>query len=189
MKACILSGNTREKSNTEAVTEIFADELAARGVEVRLFKLREKDIRPCVGCGACHGVMDAFGCVIDDDMSEMAGELADADILVFSSPIYTWMPTPLLKSVVDRLYAFTKYPDDGSEFNLIRAKRFAMIATSGDECVANCDLFDEAIRRMAKFAGVSYAGYFAAQDKGREYITGKEVEDGARAFAGKCLEG
>jgi len=188
MKACILLGNTRENSNTEAVSRFFADELSAGGVEVRFFKLREMNILPCVGCDACHSELDSFGCVLSDDMAEMADEILASELLVLTSPVYTWLPTPSLKAVMDRLYAFTKYPEGEDEFNLMKGRRLALITTSASECDENCDLLSEAVRRMAQYAGLPYLGYFAAQDKGREYITGKEVENGARAFARKCIE-
>ena len=186
MKACILLGNTRQESNTETIAGVFADELVRKGFEVKLFRLREKDIRPCVGCDTCHGVTDAFGCVQNDDMHEIAAEILTTDLLVFSTPIYNWGPTPPLKAVMDRMYAFTKFPEGKDEFNLMKNQRLAVITSSGDECKSNCDLLDETVRRMAKFAGLEYLGYFAAQDKGRDYIHGEEVTSGAKAFAERC---
>jgi multimeric flavodoxin WrbA len=188
MKACVLLGNTREKSNTEAVAKIFIDALAAKGVEVKTFALRKKNILSCVGCDKCHDVLDSFGCVLEDDMREIAEEILLSDLVVFSSPIYTWFATPPLKAAMDRLYAFTKYPKDADAFNLMKKQRFALIATSGDACETNCDLLSEGINRMAKFAKLQYLGYFAALDKGYENITRKEVTDGAQAFAEKCAE-
>ena len=187
MKTCILLGNTRVKSNTEALAKIFADELTALGAGVSLVSLRVKDIRPCVGCDKCHKVTDAFGCVINDDMQEVAKEILASDLFVLTSPIYTWMPTPPLKAVMDRLYAFTKYPENAGAFNLLKDKTAAMIATSGDECESNCDLFDESVKRMAQFAKIPYLGYLAARDYGDGNIARQEVIAEARAFAEKCV--
>ena len=187
MKVCVLLGNTREKSNTEAVVKIFTDELAVKGADVKTFALKAKNIHTCVGCDKCHSILDSFGCVIKDDMREIAEEILTSDLVVFSSPIYTWFATPPLKAAMDRLYAFTKFPENGEAFNLMKKQRFALIATSGDECETNCDLLSEGINRMAKFAGLSYLGYFASLDKGYENNTRKEVADGARAFAEKCF--
>jgi len=186
MKAYILLGNTRVKSNTEALADIFADELAAKGVEVAKVSLRKKNIRPCVGCDKCHGVTGSFGCVINDDMQEIAKEILASDLLAFTSPIYSWMPTPPLKAVMDRLYAFTKYPENADAFNLMKMRGIAMIATSGDECETNCDLFDESVRRLANFAQIPYLGYLAARDHGDGNIARPEVVTEARAFAEKC---
>jgi len=187
MRACILLGNTRSKSNTEALAKLFADELAAKGIEVALISLRDKDIRTCVGCDKCHSVTDSFGCVINDDMQEIAKEILSSDLIVFASPIYTWMPTPPLKAAMDRTYAFTKYPENADAFNLMNKQRFAMLATSGDECEKNCDLFDEAVRRMASFAKLSYIGYLAARDYGDGNIARQEVVRDVCAFAEKCV--
>ena len=186
MKVTILLGNTRIKSNTEALANIFADELVARGIEVRQVSLRNKNIHTCVGCDKCHSITDSFGCVISDDMQEISKEILSSDLLVFASPIYTWMPTPLLKAVMDRIYAFTKYPAGAEAFNLMKKQKFAMIATSGDECDANCDLFDESVRRMANFAKLAYLGYLSARDYGEGNIVNEKVVNDARVFAEKC---
>ena len=188
MKAYIILGNTRAKSNTEALADIFADALAAKDVDVSKVSLRKKDIHSCVGCDKCHSVMDSFGCVIKDDMQEIADEILASDLIVLASPIYTWMPTPPLKAVIDRIYAFTKYPENSESFNLLKTQKLAMIATSGDDCDKNCDLFDESMRRMANFAKISYLGYLAAKDNGDGNILRQEVVDEAKDFAKKCAE-
>jgi multimeric flavodoxin WrbA len=187
MKAYIILGNTRVKSNTEALAKIFAGELAAAGVDVARVALREKNVQTCVGCDICHGVLDTFGCVIDDDMQEIAKEILASDLVVFASPIYTWMPTPPMKAVMDRIYAFTKYPVNAGAFNLLKKQKFAVLATSGDVCEENCDLFDESVRRMANFAKIPYMGYLAAKDHGDGNMERQEVIDDARKFTQKCV--
>jgi len=187
MKAYIIQGNTRVKSNTEALAKIFADELVSKGIEVVQVALREKHIQSCVGCDKCHSITDSFGCVIADDMQEIAKEILSSDLVVFTSPIYTWMPTPSMKAVMDRIYAFTKYPKDSDAYNLLKNQKFAMIATSGDDCERNCDLFDESVRRMTNFAKLSYLGYLAAKDHGYGNIARPAVIDEAQAFAEKCV--
>ena len=188
MKAYIILGNTRVKSNTEALAKFFADELAAKGFEVAQVALKGKNIQSCVGCDKCHSATDSFGCVIKDDMQEIAKEILASDLVVLASPIYTWMPTPPLKAVMDRIYAFTKYPKDSEAFNLLKKQKFAMIATSGDDCERNCDLFDEAVRRMARFAKLPYLGYLAAKDHGDGNIARHDVINEAQNFADKCVE-
>ena len=188
MKAYIILGNTRAVSNTEALANAFADALTAKGIDVAKVSLRTKNIQSCVGCDKCHSVTDSFGCVIKDDMPEIANEILASDLIVLASPIYTWMPTPPMKAVMDRIYAFTKYPENATAFNLLKNQKFAMIATSGDDCDRNCDLFDESMRRMANFAKLQYLGYLAAKDQGDGNIARKEVVNEAQEFAQKCAD-
>ena len=190
MKTLIILGNTRAKSNTEALAKTFADELIAQGYEVKQIPLREKTVQTCVGCDACHTVCDSFGCVIKDDMQEIAEEMLASDLIVLASPIYTWMPTPPLKAVMDRIYAFTKYPKFpkyAGQFNLLTKQKFAMIATSGDKIETNCDLFDQSVQRMADFADLKYIGYLAARDNHDDNIITQAVIDRVRAFVKKCV--
>ena len=186
MRVYIIHGNTRSNSNTETLARLFADELTAKGVDVAHITLRDKDIRTCVGCDKCHSILDSFGCVINDDMQDIAKEILASDLVAFTSPIYTWMPTPPMKAVMDRCYAFTKYPENDDAFNLLKKQKIAMISTSGDDCGNNCDLFDESVRRMAKFAKLRYLGYLAAKDPGDGDIAKPDVIEAAREFADKC---
>ena len=190
MKTLILLGNTRPNSNTEALAKTFAGILSGKGCEVTQISLRDKNVQTCVGCDACHRVCDSFGCIINDDMHEIADEILASDLIVFASPIYTWMPTPPLKAVMDRVYAFTKYPKypafDGS-LNLLKKQKLAMIATCGDKIETNCDLFDESVRRMANFANLTYVGYLAARDNSDGNIITQSVIESAHAFAEKCV--
>ena len=186
MKACILLGNTRAKSNTEKLTKVFVENLEADGVEVVQIPLRLKNVQTCVGCDVCHEVFDEFGCAINDDMQEIAQEILSSDLVVFTSPIYSWMPTPPLKAVMDRMYAFTKYPEEGDGFNLLTKQIFAMIATSDEPCEENCDLFDEAVRRLASFADRHYLGSLTARAQEVEDEIEQKVLDEAKSFAGKC---
>ena len=186
MKAFILLGNTRAKSNTEALADVFSEALAAKGIDVSKVSLREKNIQTCVGCETCHSIPDSFGCGSKDDMQEIANEILASDLIVFASPIYTWLPTPLLKAVMDRIYAFAKFPEGAEDFNLLKNQKFAMITTSFDNCDENCDLFDETIRRMANFAKIPYLGYLAARDSSGGFIIGQEVINEAENFAEKC---
>ena len=186
MKAFIILGNTRAKSNTEALADVFAEALAAKGINVSKVSLREKNIQTCVGCERCHSIPDSFGCGIKDDMPEIANEILASDLIVFASPIYTWLPTPPLKAVMDRIYAFAKFPEDAECFNLLKNQKFAMITTCFDNCEENCDLFDETIRRMANFAKISYLGHIAARDSEDGFVIGQEVINEAENFAEKC---
>jgi multimeric flavodoxin WrbA len=171
MKALFIMGHMRTNSNTEALSKLLADELSKLKVEINLITLKDKNILSCMGCLKCHSDLDSFGCVLEDDMLKIANEIEASDIIILSSPIYTWMPTPVLKAVMDRLYAFTKYPEGSYAHNLLKTQKFAMVATSGDVCSKNCDLFDEAMSRMAKFAKLPYMGYLAAQDIGENILT------------------
>jgi multimeric flavodoxin WrbA len=195
-----MNGNTRAKSNTETLANILANELTVKGFEVTQVSLKAKNLQTCVGCDKCHKIFDSFGCIINDDMQEVAEQILSSDLIVFSSPIYTWMPAPPLKVVMDRIYAFTKYPDNAELFNLMKKQRFAVLTTAGGPLKINCDIFSEIVKRMAEFAFIPYIGHVAAQDledasstadydnRNPASIARPEVIEDIRAFAQKCAD-
>ena len=54
-------------------------------------------------------------CVIDDDGNEIIKALLDADVLVFSSPIYYGQITAQAKSFIDRFYQISRNPNKSLE--------------------------------------------------------------------------
>ncbi|WP_283170396.1 flavodoxin family protein [Curtanaerobium respiraculi] len=101
MKALVLHGSPKGKaSNTLQLTKAFVDGMAPD--EVEILDLHKLDVHECRGCFACWGKTPGV-CVIDDDMADVIRKLADADVIVWSFPLYYFSLPSRVKMVMDRL--------------------------------------------------------------------------------------
>ena len=102
MKILGLSFSPRERGNTEILLEAVLSGARQQGGETELYRVAEKDIKPCDGCGACFTTGE---CSIQDDMQELYAKLLAADGIIFGSPVYFYNITAQGKAVIDRTIA------------------------------------------------------------------------------------
>ena len=98
-KVLILSTSPRRNSNSEALAEACAKGAAEAGNNVEIIRMREKNVRFCLGCFACQRTGK---CVIKDDMAEIVPKMEQADVLVFATPIYYYEMSGQMKTLLDR---------------------------------------------------------------------------------------
>ncbi|MCC8023859.1 MAG: flavodoxin family protein [Clostridium sp.] len=103
----ILNGAARKNGNTAELINSFSKGAKESGHEIREFYLQDMVIHGCMGCEGCnHAAKNASSpCVQKDDMTLIYEAFAQADVVVFASPLYFWTITGPLKTVADRLYA------------------------------------------------------------------------------------
>ena len=111
-KVLIVSSSPRKGSNSETLTDAFANDAREAGHSVETVRLREKQLGFCKGCLAC---LKLGRCVIQDDAVGIAAKMHDADVLVFATPVYYYSVCGQLKTMLDRAnplfgsdYAFTE---------------------------------------------------------------------------------
>lgn len=101
LKVVAIVGSPRVDGNTEFLTKTALDKIDEEDeFEVELITLADKEINYCVGCGVC---IKTGKCAFTDDMVEITQKVADADGLIFASPVYFGDMTGLAKSCIDRL--------------------------------------------------------------------------------------
>ena len=108
MKILVLNGSPKKKSDTFRLTEAFLRGMN-RGEthEVHLIHVRKKQIAPCRGCFGCWQRGDGH-CIIADDQNTILDLYREADVIIWSFPLYCYgMPSPL-KAVLDRTIPLVK---------------------------------------------------------------------------------
>ena len=98
-KILIISSSPRKNSNSEALAEAFASGANEANNDVEIIRMREKNIRFCLGCFACQ---KTGKCVIKDDMAAIVPRMEQADVLVFATPIYYYEMSGQMKTLLDR---------------------------------------------------------------------------------------
>ncbi len=102
MKVLGLSFSPREQGNTELLLEKALNGARQLGASTELYRVAGKNIQPCDGCWSCF---PAGGCHIQDDMQELYEKLAEADGIIFGTPVYFYNMTAQGKTAIDRTIA------------------------------------------------------------------------------------
>ncbi len=119
MNVAVLNGSPRgEKSNTWKIASAFLEGLEESGEHsITRIDVYRRDIKPCLGCFSCW--RDTPGlCVIMDDMQDILPVMVEADLIVWSFPLYYYGMPSQLKALMDRLLPlnlpFMAMQEDGS---------------------------------------------------------------------------
>lgn len=102
-KVLVLKGSARKTGNTAILADEFIRGAKQNGNEVIEVSLKEKNVKDCLGCGACQG--NGGMCVQKDDMPEIYENMKNSDVIVFASPVYFYTWTSLMKRTIDRTFA------------------------------------------------------------------------------------
>lgn len=153
MKILILNGSPHPKGNTRGLADAFTKGAKSAGHEVMECTVGTMKINGCHGCEYCHTKGNGQ-CMQKDDMDMVYAELAEADMVVFASPVHYFGFSGQLQSTISRFYAPMKPA----------AKKYALIASSGSPNV---------------YAGIEaqYKGmvaFFEAEDCGIKEVFGDD---------------
>ena len=163
MKIFGLSCSPRREGNTEILVGEALDGARSEGAEVELFSVAGKEIQPCDGCQTC---IKTGKCHIDDDMQTVYQKLAEADGIIFGTPIYFYTMTAQAKAIMDRTYSLRR-----PEFRLTN-KVGGIIAVAGSIGLM------EAIKDLYFYIAINHmvaADYVSALASGKGAIRENEL--------------
>ncbi len=103
MKILVLNGSPTPNGNTIALVNAFKEGAESKGHDVNVVNVAHKNIKGCMACNFCK--RNNGQCVQKDDMQEIYPLIQDADMIVFASPIYYFIMSGQLESVIHRFYA------------------------------------------------------------------------------------
>jgi multimeric flavodoxin WrbA len=104
MRILAINGSHRgRKGVTQALIDSMMRGALEGGAAFETLVLAERDIRRCIGCGACQ-TEGRSGCVLGrkDEAAAVFGAMRGADIIVFATPVYVFGMSSLLKSLIER---------------------------------------------------------------------------------------
>lgn len=108
MKILVLNGSPKKKSDTFRLTEAFLKGMNADGRHaVDIVNVIDRQIAPCRGCFGCWARGNGR-CVIDDDQNAILDLYRDADVIIWSFPLYCYGMPSHLKAVLDRTIPLLK---------------------------------------------------------------------------------
>ena len=102
MRILVLNGSPKKKSDTMRLTEAFLKGLNKKQEhEVNVINVIDKKIAPCRGCFGCWQQGEGH-CVYQDDQNEILDLYRNADVIIWSFPLYCYGMPSHLKAVLDR---------------------------------------------------------------------------------------
>lgn len=117
----MIVSSPRKGGNSDLLSDEFAKGAREAGNEVEKVYLKDKKIQYCTGCGYC--VSHQGRCSQKDDMMEMKEKMLQADVIVFSTPIYFYTMAGQMKTFLDRNCFF---------YTLLQNKEFYYIMSAAD---------------------------------------------------------
>lgn len=128
MQITAFVGSPRRKGNTDSLVRKILESAAAKGAETKVIYLNDLQVRGCQACMQCKET--SVRCAVDDDMQELYPLIESSDAVVLGSPIYIGNVTGLMKTFIDRWYAYAGVPD---EKKLPPQKRVFLVLPYGRE--------------------------------------------------------
>lgn len=108
MKVLAINGSPKgEEGNTEILLKQFLKGCEEEGAEIETIYLKDKNIKHCSGCFTCW-TKTPGKCIYKDDMEELLEKVAEADIMVYATPLYFYTVTGLMKDFMDRKLPLAK---------------------------------------------------------------------------------
>lgn len=99
-KVVIISSSPRKNGNSETLAKEFAKGATDAGNQVEFITLKDLKLEFCRGCLYCQS---HDRCVITDSVGALLGNVQNADVLVFATPVYYYSVSGQLKTFLDRL--------------------------------------------------------------------------------------
>lgn len=99
----VITGSPRKNGNSFALTDAFINAAKAKGHTVTRFDSAFMKIGGCHACETCFKTGKA--CTFDDDFNLIAPAIEQADVIVFTMPVYWYSIPAQIKGVIDRIYS------------------------------------------------------------------------------------
>lgn len=113
-KIFIVNGSPRKNCNTAKMCKSFSEGIKSRGIETEIINLYDLNFKGCKSCFACK-LLDGknFGkCSYPDELTPVLDKIANANGLVFASPIYFLGVTGMMRCFIERLmFPFFQYEE------------------------------------------------------------------------------
>jgi multimeric flavodoxin WrbA len=157
MKILAVSGSPRRDGNSDVAARTVLATLRDLG-ETEFIRVAHYAIRHCIGCGRCWRLQQ---CVIQDDQfGALVAKWKEADLLIFSDPVYWLNPPGIMKDVIDRTFSLVNQPTLPLE-----KTRVALITVAAEN---GFELHNELLSRWLKTQGAQLIGSIDIHAWGKE---------------------
>lgn len=145
----IIDGGTRENGNTETLSNLIIKDVDSE----RIF-LKEKHILPIADQRHDPAGFQA----VDDDYLSVAETMLSHDIILFSTPVYWYGMSGLMKNFIDRWSQSLRDPGLSFRSRIAGKKAFVAIVGGDEPRIKALPLIIQ-FQHIFHFLGISFEGY------------------------------
>lgn len=149
-KIVVITGSPRKNGNSFAMTDAFIAAAEKKGHSVTRFDAALKNVGGCHACETCF--KSGKACSFDDDFNAIAPSILEADVVVFTMPVYWYSLPAQIKGVIDKLFSFVVGGKD------IAGKECALIACCEEDDMSVFDGVRVPVERSAALMKWKMAG-------------------------------
>jgi multimeric flavodoxin WrbA len=164
MKIVTVLGSPRKNGNTAKALENI-ENLLRNTHQVERIDIISQDVRGCLGCYQCQKNLSEPACVLDDDVPDLLQKLINADVILYSTPLYGHSYSAQMKSFLDRHVALFKVISGAEKSlpemkSLIEGKHLALLVTCQGPEEDNADLIQKLFYRHNLAAKTKLVGSY-----------------------------
>lgn len=108
MKTVAIIGSPRKGGNCDVLVNELLEKIEG---EKDAYFLQDLDMKYCLACQKCQ----KGDCIADDDLCEIVDKMMEADLFIFSTPIYYGQMSAQAKTLIDRFYQVSQNPNKSLE--------------------------------------------------------------------------
>jgi len=146
MKILAINGSHRgDKGYTGFLINKIFEGAKSENAVCETVTLTRADINRCTACDTCHTEKSYLKCIFDekDDVKKIFSKIADADVIIYATPIYIFGMSGLLKTFLDRMNSIT---DSGrpmiTEQGLLFYQFIGKVCSKPFVTLLSCDNFE-----------------------------------------------
>ncbi|ELP92638.1 hypothetical protein EIN_369600 [Entamoeba invadens IP1] len=182
LKVVTIIGSYRENGMSAKLAAKYVEELEkTHQITNKTFNIAQNQLNGCHGCLGCKAHPDQFYCSQSDECFEILKEMVEADVVIFSYPVYWYYMPAQVKLLLDRTVSLFNWSDFSPKKCLeekLKKLKFVCLCTCGSEG------FEKATEPIKMLAGMVHASFdsFHVFDSQKENEKLTTVADFAKKF-------
>jgi len=158
-KILILNGSPKKNGNTTKLLEWFAQGARSKHGKVEIIRAASLKVKAngCISCRSCQKLKE-YQCVINDDVKEVLRKMAQADVIVFATPLYFYGPSAQLKLIIDRMFSLYKWDNTTNTFESpMRGKSMVLLLSAYEDI--GLDIVEKSFKLIATYSDMRFYSF------------------------------
>lgn len=187
MRIMTILGSPRRQGNTATVLAWVEESFLAEGHTVDRVDIIDCDLKGCGECRACQEASVEM-CAVEDDANGIFRRMAEADLVVFASPVFCWGFPSQLKALIDRMYCLMDLVVRHPHAPRLHGKPMGLVLTAGGQEKDNAELVLRGFHHLVSLLKGIQGGHLFVPYCLEPEVIDLEVKERAARFSQSLME-